>query len=104
MAIPNWISTREICGVFADEVEGMGGQISNAYDDGERLFARSILPAEREVRRGDAMCGGVAVMMADREVRVHPYVFRKVCSNGAIMAQSVRTRRIELPSEQDAHD
>lgn len=104
MAIPNWISTREICGVFADEIGEMGGQVTNAYDDGERLFGRSVLPGEREVRRGDALRGGVAVMMGDREVRVHPYVFRKVCGNGAIMAQSVQTRRIELPFDEDAHD
>lgn len=104
MALPNWISTREICEVFADEIGGMGGQISNAYDDGERLFGRSILPAERDVRRGDALRAGVAVLMGDREIRVHPYVFRKVCGNGAIMAQSVQTRRIALPSDEDAHD
>jgi hypothetical protein len=104
MALPNWISTREICGVFADEIGEMGGQITNAYDDGERLFGRSILPGEREVRRGDALRGGVALMMGDREIRVHPYVFRRVCGNGAIMAQSVQTRRIELASDEDAHD
>lgn len=104
MALPNWISTREVCEAFADEIGAMGGQISDAYDDGERLFGRSVLRDEREVRRGDAVRGGVAVMMADREIRVHPYVFRKVCGNGAIMAQAVQTRRIELPSEEDAHD
>jgi hypothetical protein len=104
MALPNWISTREVCEVFADEIGAMGGRISDAFDDGERLFGRSILPDEREVRRGDPLRGGVAVLASDREVRVHPYVLRQVCSNGAIMAQSVRTRRIELPADEDAHD
>jgi hypothetical protein len=104
MPLPNWISTREICEVFADEIGEMGGQIANAYDDGERLFGRSILPAEREVRRGDALRAGVAVMMNEREVRVNPYVFRKTCGNGAIMAQSVQTRRVGLPFDEDAHD
>src|SRR3954470_17163949 len=104
MALPNWISTREVCEAFADEVGAMGGRISEAYDDGERLFGRSILPDEREVRRGDGVHGGVALMMGDREIRIHPYVFRKGCSNGAIMAQSVQTRRIELPTDEDPHD
>ena len=104
MALPNWISTREVCEAFADEVGAMGGRISEAYDDGERLFGRSILPDVREVRRGDGVHGGVALMMGEREVRIHPYVFRKVCGNGAIMAQSVHTRRIGLPSDDDAHD
>jgi hypothetical protein len=31
------------------------------------------------------------------EIRVHPYVFRQVCTNGAIMAQTTQSRRIPMP-------
>jgi hypothetical protein len=97
MALPSWISTHDVAEGFGEEVGQMGGRVSETFDDGERLFARSILPPEREVRREDRLQGGVAIMASDHEVRVHPYVFRQVCSNGAIMAQAVQTRRIELP-------
>ena len=97
MALPQWISTHDLSHVFGEEVERLGGRVSDALDDHERLFTRSVLPDEREVRRGDRLQGGVALLAAEHEVRVHPYVFRQVCSNGAIMAQAVQTRRIELP-------
>ena len=29
-------------------------------------------------------------------VQIHPYVYRQVCTNGAIMAQSIETRRVAL--------
>jgi hypothetical protein len=97
MALPQWISTHDIFQVFGEEVGRLGGRVSDAFDDHERLFARSILPDEREVRRGDRLQGGVALLAAEHEIRVHPYVFRQVCANGAILAQAVQTRRIELP-------
>jgi hypothetical protein len=83
--------------VFEEAVVEIGGRVTELSDDGERLFARSLFPDEREVRRGDRLQGGVAVMAAGHEVRIHPYVFRQVCSNGAIMAHSAWARRIELP-------
>ena len=97
MALPRWISTHDVSELLGDEIARLGGRVSEAFDDGERLFARSILTDEREVRRGDRVQGGVAVFAAEHEIRVHPYVFRQVCANGAIMAQAVQTRRIELP-------
>src|SRR5581483_9249851 len=36
-----------------------------------------------------------ALRMGEEQVAVHPYVFRLVCSNGAIMAQAIQTRHIE---------
>jgi len=97
MALPNWLTTHDLSEAFGEQIEGLGGRVSQCFDDGERLFERSILPSPREVRRGDALQGGVALLAADHEVRVHPYVFRQVCSNGAIMAHAVETRRIEVP-------
>jgi hypothetical protein len=39
--------------------------------------------------------GGVALRASEQDVWVHPYVFRLVCRNGAIMAHAVQTRHIE---------
>jgi hypothetical protein len=97
MALPDWLTTHELSDAFGEQIKGMGGRVSECFDDGERLIERSILPDACEVRRGDALQGGVALMAANHEVRVHPYVFRKVCSNGAIMAHAVQTQRIEVP-------
>ena len=34
-------------------------------------------------------------MAADEEISVRPYVFRQVCSNGAIIARTLETRSIQ---------
>jgi hypothetical protein len=72
-----------------------GGKVSDTYDDGRRLFLRSIMPSVREVARGDKVQGGVALRVAGPDVLVHPYVFRQVCKNGAIIAQALESRRLE---------
>jgi hypothetical protein len=97
MALPDWLTTHDLSEAFGEQIEGLGGRVSECFDDGERLFERSILPCASEVRRGDALRGGVALLAAEHEVRVHPYVFRQVCSNGAIMAHAIQTQRIEIP-------
>lgn len=96
--------TQEIAALFIDEVRGMGCIQPDVYDDGVRLFARAVHTHPVEIRPGDAVRGGVALRTIDGFVDVHPFVFRKVCTNGAIMAeagQSQRVRRVELaaPSE-----
>jgi hypothetical protein len=88
-------TTREIGEMVTVEVVAAGGLVSDCYEDGRRVFLRSILPGVREVRAGDGLQGGVAVMAADEEVCVRPYVFRQVCTNGAIMAWALETRSIE---------
>ena len=87
--------TQHIQEIFAEEIAVAGGTVSEVFHDGRRLFARSILPAVREVRPRDQVQGGVALRTLGTEVCVHPYVFRQVCRNGAIMAQAVQTTRIE---------
>ena len=94
MSFSTWPTTRELLDVFTEEVTQCGGRVITPYDDGERLYARAILPEVREVAPRDGVQGGVAVRGVVGEVRVHPYVFRQVCSNGAIWAQSLQTRRI----------
>ena len=88
-------TTQEICSVAGEELSRAGGTILDLYDDGERLFLRSVLPTVREVRPGDAVKGGVALITTDEEIRVHPYTFRQVCRNGAIAAAALQTRCVD---------
>ena len=92
-------STSDLSNAFADEIMLLGGVVPNVYDNGERLFARAVLPADTEVRPGDHVRGGVAVRVGGSQVQVHPYTFRQVCSNGAISAEALETRRLDrIPS------
>jgi hypothetical protein len=91
------LSTMDIRAIFAEEITDAGGFISDTFDDGDRLFARSILPWVAEVRPKDQMKGGVALKSAECEVCIHPYLFRTVCQNGAIRAHAIETRRLEIP-------
>ena len=88
------ITTAMVKALFAEEIGALNGTVSDTFDDGERLFVRSILPGVEEVRSTDRVQGGVALRMSGGEARVHPYVFRQVCSNGAIMAQAIETRHV----------
>ena len=95
-------TTAEISALFATEIAALGGAVSDdRYDDGQRLFVRAVLPPVQPVRPGDAVNGGVALRVAERVVAVHPYTFRQVCANGAIVSQARRGRqlsRVELAS------
>jgi hypothetical protein len=88
-------ATRDLYEAFVDEITALGGVVPDVYDDGERLFARAVLPVHTDVRPGDHVRGGVAVRAAGSELLVHPYTFRQVCSNGAIAAHALETRRLE---------
>ena len=90
------LSTEEILGVFTEEIVARSGNVLDVFDDGCRVFARSILPKIEEARAGDRLQGGVALRSADSQVWVHPYVFRQVCTNGAIMPQTLGTRHVSV--------
>lgn len=93
---PEYVPTiREIHDAFTDEIASLGGVVSNVFDDEVRLFARSVLPARAEVRVGDAVNAGVALRATGSEIVVSPYTFRQVCSNGAIAAHVMQSRRLE---------
>jgi hypothetical protein len=95
MAFQASLTTREIGQIFAEEILAVGGSVSDTFDDGNRLFIRAILPAEREVKARDRVQGGVALRAKETEIWVHPYVFRQVCQNGAIIAHAAESRLIE---------
>ena len=62
--------------------------------DETRLFARSVVPGIEEVRSGDRLQGGVALRATESEAWLYPYVFRTVCSNGAIMAHAMQSQHL----------
>jgi hypothetical protein len=90
--VPQTSAIRE---AFEQEVADAGGTVSDAFDDGCRLFLRSIFPGPVEVKPGDRTSRGVALRSRENEILVHPYFLRHVCRNGAIAAQAVQTRRVE---------
>ena len=92
MSREDCLTLRDIKTVFTAVIEGAGGRVSDAHDDGARLFMRSILPWDCEVHPGDRLHAGTALRATDREVWVHPYVFREACTNGAIVAEAIHTR------------
>lgn len=98
------ISTSEVLAVFSEEIVARSGTVLDVFDDGRRLFARSVLPECDEVRPRDRLQAGVALRGTDSEIQVHPYIFRQVCRNGAIMAQVVGTREVLALHQFDTDD
>ncbi len=95
MGFQDGLTTSEIATIFAQEISALGGTVPDTFDDGARLFMRAILPDEREVQPGDRVQGGVAIRATQEDVWIHPYVFRQVCQNGAIVAHATQTRYID---------
>jgi hypothetical protein len=89
--------TREIAEIFAQAITSLDGEVTDLFDDAARLFGRSVLPPQEQVQPGDAVQGGVALMVFEGDVWIHPYVFRRVCTNGAIRAHATQTTRLDLP-------
>ena len=89
------LTTGAIQEAFAQEMTAMGGTVAEVFDDGVRLFARSVLARAREVLPNDRVRDGVALRATGGDVWIHPYVFRQICSNGAIIVHTVQTSRIE---------
>ncbi len=89
------LTTAAILQVFGNEVERFGGRVRDTYHDQGRLFVRSLLPNVRKVRPGDKLQAGLALRATDEELWLHPYLFRQVCSNGAIMAHALESLHVE---------
>jgi hypothetical protein len=90
-----WLTMSDIQEVFAAEIAAVGGTVSEVFNDGNRLFARSILPGVEKLRRGDDVKGGVALRATEDDIWVHPYLFRLLCSNGLIETRALQTRHIQ---------
>jgi hypothetical protein len=87
-------STEEIAIAFSEEIGALGGTVLDSYDDGRRLYARAVLEAAGDVRPGDRLRAGIALRATGPVIAVHPYTYRLVCVNGAIMAHATQTRAI----------
>lgn len=88
------LTTNQVLAVFTEEVAARRGSVTEACNDGQRLFTRSVLPQVEEVRPGDQVQGGVALKATEGEVWLYPYLFRLVCRNGAIIAQTLEARSL----------
>ncbi len=88
------LTTARIQSIFEEEVKVAGGKISDSFDDGTLLFTRAVLPANGKVARRDRVDKGVAIKAAWEDAWVHPYIYRRVCINGAIIAQAVATKHV----------
>jgi hypothetical protein len=69
--------------------------VTDTFNDGRRLFVRSLLPHVGTARSKDEMQGGLALRATEEELWLHPYMFRQVCRNGAIMAQAIESLHVE---------
>ncbi len=92
-------TTWEIRDCFATEIAALGGTIADEFCLPQRLFLRALLPSADEVSPRDTVHGGVALRSSEGEILLHPFVFREVCRNGAIMSQILDTRHLRLLPE-----
>ncbi len=95
MPLDELLTTAQLGALFGEEVTAAGGAVSETFDDGIRLFTRCTLDRVRVVQPGDTLRAGVALRASATDVRVHPYVFRQVCRNGAIVAHSLHSCQID---------
>ncbi len=90
--LPRIPDLREL---FIDQVTRSGGTIQDVYDDSGQLYVRARLPQVKEVRRRDRVQNGVAMCASGPVIQVHPYTFREVCTNGAIMPRVIGRQTFE---------
>ena len=88
------VSLASVLEIFSQEIVARSGEVHNVVQDKSRLFARSVVPSVAEVLPNDQLQGGVALRATESEVWLSPYVFRLVCSNGAIMAHALQTQHL----------
>src|SRR3954453_5125685 len=88
------LTTERIFNAFSEEITARGGKVTDKFMNRRRLFARSIVALTENVKPGDRLHGGVALKAMGGEVCSHPYVLRKVSSNGAIERQALESTRL----------
>ena len=98
------VTTAQILYVFTDEIAAHGGRVTNTYQENQRLFVRSVLPREEEVRAGDRVQGGVALKATSCGVWLYPYLFRQICQNGAIVTRTLAKLSLEDLNEKEPEE
>jgi hypothetical protein len=94
MPFDGWLSTTQIAAVFRFEIAARQGEVRDVHDDGSEIYLRATLPSFDELEPGDWVQGGVALHACADEIAVHPYTLRRICSNGAIIAQGAHSCRL----------
>ena len=90
--ISHWMKT--VKEVFTEEILAAQGTVADSFEDESRLIIRSVLPWERSVGPGDRLQAGVALRLAGPNIAVYPYIFRRVCTNGAILAHVLGSQQV----------
>lgn len=86
--------TQEILEAFTETISACEGKVTDTFHQPGLLLVRSVFPRAKEIRPGDKVQGGVALRASDTAAWVYPYVFRVVCTNGAIMTHATEAREI----------
>lgn len=89
-----WPTTVDVYRIFSEETAHAGGIVTNTFDDGGRLFIRSVIPELCEIIPGDSVKGGVALRSNLEEIWIHPYILRVACSNGSIRPLAIQSTQI----------
>lgn len=89
------LTTSTILAIFDQEIGTLQGRVTDTFHERGHLFVRALLPNIQPVRPKDKMQAGLALRANDEELWLHPYMFRQVCRNGAIMAQAVESLHVE---------
>ena len=94
-------SFASVSEIFDQEIATRSGKVLGVFQDETRLFARSVLPSVAEVLPEDRLQGGVALRATESDIWLSPYIFRQVCSNGAIMAHTLQTQHLSTLDWED---
>lgn len=74
---------------FSQAVDQSGGSVTDRFEDDGLLILRAVTQKCENIQTGDQLNAGVALMCDGPKIDIHPYIFRQVCRNGAIMPQVI---------------
>lgn len=88
----NRIDNYEIANAALPALMDSEARVESSQITESRLYIKAVLPkVQGEVRKGDVVQAGVSISNSEvgqGSVLIQPLIFRLVCSNGAIMADS----------------
>ena len=86
------IDNLEIASAALPALMDTGARVESSQITDSRLYIKAVMPKiEGEVRKGDVVQAGVVISNSEvgqGSVLIYPMIFRLVCLNGAIMADS----------------
>lgn len=94
MSFGSHLTTAQVLELFTEVITTYDGEVADTFHSNDRLFTRSILPDVEEVRPKDRLQGGVALKATSKDIWIYPFVFRQVCKNGAILAETIASQHI----------